>query len=154
MANKSLQDTYAPKTICFGCGPANTQGLQIKSFVQGDEVVAQWRAQPHHQAFPGILGGGIIGALLDCHCNWAAVHHLMNLNQLDHPPCTVTSVYAIKLMRPTPIDGVIELRAKVISATNDRATVFGELSAAGKVCASCEATFIAVKEGHPAFARW
>ena len=40
MTGNSLQDTYAPESICFGCGPANTQGLRIKSFVQGNEVVA------------------------------------------------------------------------------------------------------------------
>ena len=28
----SVQDKYAPNSICFGCGPANKKGLQIKSF--------------------------------------------------------------------------------------------------------------------------
>ena len=32
---KSLQETYAPKSVCFGCGPANPEGLHIRSFVQG-----------------------------------------------------------------------------------------------------------------------
>ena len=39
MQTKSLQDTYAPTSICFGCGPANEKGLRIKSFVDGDTVV-------------------------------------------------------------------------------------------------------------------
>ena len=65
----SLQDTYAPHNACFGCGAANEQGLRIKSHVEGDEVVARWRPEPHHQAFPGVLNGGIIGTLLDCHSN-------------------------------------------------------------------------------------
>jgi hypothetical protein len=72
---KSLQETYAPANECFGCGPANPKGLQIRSFEQGDEVVAEWTPQKHHEAFPGVLNGGIIGALLDCHCNWAAIMH-------------------------------------------------------------------------------
>ncbi len=74
---KSLQDTYAPQNRCFGCGPANEKGLRIKSFVEGDTVVAEWRPEPHHLAFEGILNGGICGALLDCHSNWTAAHHLM-----------------------------------------------------------------------------
>ena len=63
---RSLQETYSPAGICFGCGPANDKGLQINSFVDGDEVVATWTPEPQHQAFPGMLNGGIIGALLDC----------------------------------------------------------------------------------------
>jgi hypothetical protein len=69
----SLQERYAPSLRCFGCGPANPEGLHVRSFVGGDGVlVATWRAGPHHEAFPGVLNGGIIGTLLDCHCNWAA----------------------------------------------------------------------------------
>ena len=60
----SLQDRFAPNNACFGCGPANAKGLRIKSFVQGDVVVAEWRAEKHHEAFPGMLNGGITGALV------------------------------------------------------------------------------------------
>ncbi|HIN45717.1 MAG TPA: PaaI family thioesterase, partial [Candidatus Marinimicrobia bacterium] len=63
MRDKSLQLTFAPKSICFGCGPANKEGLRINSFVDGDSVVAEWSAEKHHEAFPGVLNGGIIGAL-------------------------------------------------------------------------------------------
>ena len=38
--SQSLQDQFAPTLICFGCGPANQQGLQIKSFSRGDQVIA------------------------------------------------------------------------------------------------------------------
>src|SRR5213082_762607 len=99
---QSLQEKYASKSICFGCGPANEKGLKIGSQVEGDKVVADWTPQKHHEAFPGVLNGGIIGALLDCHSNWTASWHLMNKTGADHPPCTVTADYAIKLLRPTP----------------------------------------------------
>src|SRR3990167_1787136 len=95
----SLQDQFATKSICFGCGPANTQGLQIKSFVEGDRVIAHFLPQRFHAAFPGILNGGIIGALLDCHCNWAASYFYMQENKLTVPPCTVTAEYSIQLKR-------------------------------------------------------
>ena len=151
---KSLQETYAPGNICFGCGPANEKGLRIRSFAQGDEVVAEWRAEPHHQAFPGMLNGGIVGALLDCHSNWAATYHLMKKGGLDHPPCTVTADYAVKFMRPTPVDALIHLKARVVDSKDDRATVEAELIANDKVCATCRGTFVAVKPGHPAYHRW
>ena len=150
----SLQEQFAPRNVCFGCGPANPDGLHIRSFAQGDEVVAEWKPQQKYEAFPGVLNGGIIGSLLDCHCNWTAAHHLMKQGQSDQLPCTVTAEYSIKLLRPTPTCGPISLSAKVVESTTDRATVEGILSAGGKVCATCRGVFVAVKEGHPAFHRW
>jgi len=154
MENISLQERYSPSSICFGCGPANEKGLHIRSFAEGDEVVATWHAEPHHQAFPGMLNGGIIGALLDCHSNWAAAYFLMKRDALDHAPCTVTAEFHVKLLRPTPVDGPIELRARVVDSSQDRATVEAELIAGGKICDTCRGVFVAVKEGHPAYHRW
>jgi acyl-coenzyme A thioesterase PaaI-like protein len=155
VSGESLQDRYAPKSICFGCGPANDQGLHIKSFVEGDAVVASFTPAPHHHAFPGIVNGGILGALLDCHSNWAAAHHLMQKAGLDAPPCTVTADFHVKLRRPTPM-GPLQIRAQVneTESTGDRAVVEAEILAGGEVTARCKGTFVAVKEGHPAFHRW
>lgn len=152
--NKSLQETYAPNGICFGCGVKNEKGLRIRSFPAGDEVVCEWHAEPHHQAFPGMLNGGIIGALLDCHSNWAAAWFLMNQAGKTEPDCTVTADFHVKLKRPTPFDATIYLKAKVVESTEDKAVVEAELIAGEKVCATCRGTFVAVKEGHPAYHRW
>lgn len=154
MNNKSIQETYAKKSICFGCGPANEKGLRIRSFEKVGEYFCEWNAEKHHEAFPGMLNGGIIGSLLDCHSNWAAAHFLMFKNEKDQPDCTVTANYSIKLLRPTPSDAKIFLNAKVVESTEDRATVEAELIANDKVCATCKGLFVAVKEGHPAYHRW
>lgn len=151
----SLQERYAPNNACFGCGPANDQGLRIRSMPQGDVVVAEWTAQPHHQAFPGVLNGGIIGSLLDCHSNWTAAYVLMKQAGADSPPCTVTADYAIKLLRPTPMDGPVKLEARAVEVKDDRAVIEATLTGSnGKLCATCRGTFVAVKEGHPAYHRW
>ena len=42
----SLQDRYAPQGRCFGCGPTNERGLRIKSRLEGDVLVASWKAEP------------------------------------------------------------------------------------------------------------
>ena len=154
MPDKSIQETYAPNMACFGCGPANENGLHVRSFADGDEVVAVWQPQTKYEAFPGMLSGGIIGTLLDCHCNWTAAWHLMNKAGLDHPPCTVTAEYSIKLLRPTPSDKAVRLVARVVESTDDRAIVEGELIAHEKITATCRGTFVAVKPGHPAYYRW
>ena len=152
----SVQEIFAPDNGCFGCGPANAKGLRIRSFlnVAGDALEAEWRAEPHHQAFPGVLNGGICGALLDCHSNWAAAMHLMRRSAATSPPCTVTSDFSVTLKRPTPMDTALMLSARVVESTADRAVVLATLSAGGKVTATCRGTFVAVREGHPAFHRW
>jgi len=150
----SLQEKYSPNGICFGCGPANEKGLHIRSFPDGDEVVAEWRAEPHHQAFPGVLNGGIIGALLDCHSNWTAAYFLMKRDGKTEAPCTVTAEFHEKLLRPTPSDVLMTLNARIVESSEDRATVEAELIANGKVCDTCRGVFVAVGEGHPAFHRW
>jgi acyl-coenzyme A thioesterase PaaI-like protein len=154
MPGKSVQETYAPSNRCFGCGPANDKGLRIRSFVEGDELVAEWKPEPHHLAFDGILNGGICGALLDCHSNWMAAIHLMKARGLDAPPCTVTAEYDVKLKRPTPMDGPVLVRAKVAESSGDQVAVEATLTANGKVTATCRGTFVAVREGHPAYHRW
>jgi acyl-coenzyme A thioesterase PaaI-like protein len=152
--SESLQERYAPASICYGCGPANAQGLHVRSLVDGDTLVADWMPSPHHEAFPGMVNGGIIGSILDCHCNWAAAWHLMQQAGLEHPPCTVTAHYTIDMKRPTPSGHLLHLVAAVVEATADRCTVEATLEADGRVTATCRGLFVAVKPGHPAYHRW
>jgi acyl-coenzyme A thioesterase PaaI-like protein len=151
---QSLQDRFAPHHRCFGCGPSNAQGLRLKSFVEGDEVVCEWQPEKHHEAFDDVLSGGICGTLLDCHSNWTAAWHLMNRNGLDSPPCTVTAEFHVKLRKPTPTDAPVILRAKVVESSASKAVVEATLSAHGEVTCTCRGVFVAVKEGHPAYQRW
>jgi acyl-coenzyme A thioesterase PaaI-like protein len=150
----SLQERYAPESVCYGCGPANELGLHIRSFPETDEVVADWQPLPHHHAFDGVLNGGVIGTLLDCHSNWTAAYHLMGKRGADRPPTTVTADFHVRLLKPTPTDSPVRLRAHVVDSTDDRATVEATLESEGVVTATCRATFVAVKPGHPAYDRW
>lgn len=155
MDGKCLQEIYAPENMCFGCGPKNDKGLRIRSFAEADDaLVARFRPEPHHLAFPGVLNGGICGALLDCHSNWAAAYFLMKASGATAVPCTVTADFAVKLKRPTPLDGELIVRAKVVEPEADRAVVEATIEAAGKITATCRGLFVAVKEGHPAYHRW
>ena len=55
MNKKSVQEEYAPNSICFGCGPANTKGLQIKSYRTDDGLEMEFECDEKHQAFPGVI---------------------------------------------------------------------------------------------------
>jgi acyl-coenzyme A thioesterase PaaI-like protein len=174
----SLQDRFAPHNACFGCGPQNQKGLRLKSHVAADgSLVATFHPEPHHEAFPGVLNGGIIGALLDCHSNWTAAYALMLARGEATPPCTVTAEFHVKLRHPTPTDVPVALVARAVQLSGgsrgpraavtasvtattteaplpDRCTVDAELSSGGKVTATCHGLFVAVSEGHPAYHRW
>lgn len=156
MQGKSLQEIHALQSICFGCGPSNKEGLHVRSFEtpEHDALVAVWTPQAHHEAFPGVLNGGIIGALLDCHSNWTAAWALMKRDKTGHPPCTVTAEFSVKLLRPTDSRSSVELHAAPVQLEGDRAVIEAKMVSKGKVCATCRGTFVAVKEGHPAFYRW
>lgn len=154
------QDRYAPHSICFGCGPANKEGLRIKSHWEGDpkssegRFVMSYTPLPHHQAFPGVVNGGILGTLLDCHSNWTAATGLMHKWGWSEPQCTVTADFHVKLKRPTPAGKHVTLSAKIETISEDRATIFCDVTCEGKITATCTGTFVAVKEGHPAWHRW
>jgi acyl-coenzyme A thioesterase PaaI-like protein len=151
---QSLQDTYGSKCVCYGCGPANQQGFQIKSYVDGAKVVATYHPKAHHHAFPNVLNGGVIGTLLDCHCNWAAAWYLMQDQKLETTPCTVTAEYTIKLLRPTPMDTELKLEAELEKIEGNKAFINGKIIANDKVCDTCHGIFVAVEPGHPAYHRW
>jgi acyl-coenzyme A thioesterase PaaI-like protein len=150
----SLQQEYAPGSICYGCGPANPAGLHIESIPDGDGLVAVWSAQPQHEAFQGAINGGIIGCLFDCHCNWTAAWHLMRQDGADKPPCTVTAQYSVKFLKPTPSSRPVTIRSRVVDSAADRATVEATLESDGVISATARGTFVAVRPGHPAYHRW
>ncbi len=161
-APEADQDRFAPHSICYGCGPANPDGLQIKSHWEGTPdngaFVMTFDPIAAHQAFPGVLNGGILGALLDCHSNWCAATAIMHHHKWDRPDCTVTADFHVKLKRPTPYPGRLTVKARPISI-DDRvckveAEVWAEVKGEQKITATCTGTFVAVTEGHPAYHRW
>jgi acyl-coenzyme A thioesterase PaaI-like protein len=149
-----VQRQFAPNSICFGCGPANEKGLQIDSYRCEKGLELRFTPNDEHQAFPGMINGGIIGSLMDCHGNWAAAVALMDGHNLEEIPCTVTANYSISLRRPTPAGVELYILAEIEELFEDRAKVKMTLSANDKICATGEGLFVAVKEGHPAFHRW
>ena len=154
MGEECVQKKHAPNSICFGCGPANAEGLQIKSYPIENGLKMTFETEDMHQAFPGMINGGIIGTLMDCHGNWTAAMAIMESRKDTEPPCTVTARYSIKLRRPTPHGVPLEITSQVESLDGDRAEISMKLIANGELCAQGDGLFVAVKEGHPAWHRW
>lgn len=154
MGENCVQQEYAPNSICYGCGPANKDGLRIESHRIDNGLIMEYLPKDSHQAFPGMINGGIIGTLLDCHGNWTAAVGLMDKNNLSEPPCTVTASYSVVLKRPTPVGVKLIVTSQIIEVDGDKVMVDLVLTANGKVCATGNGLFVAVKEGHPAYHRW
>ena len=137
MTELCLQERFSPASRCFGCGPANPHGLRIRSFVKGQTVLASWQPAEHHQAFPGMLNGGIIGTLLDCHSNWTAAYTLMKARAATSPPCTVTAEFHVKLQAVTPLGPPLRLVARATEVRSSSVVVEAELFAEGQLTATC-----------------
>jgi acyl-coenzyme A thioesterase PaaI-like protein len=76
---------------CFGCGPLNPDGLQLK-FEPGPEgSVAFYEVPPRFQSWSGMAHGGIVSLMLDEAVGWAAWH-------AGHPG--VTGRLQVSLRRP------------------------------------------------------
>jgi acyl-coenzyme A thioesterase PaaI-like protein len=146
----AIQDLI-PRNHCWGCGPDNDHGLQLKSFIDGDECLATWQPGPPFFAGPThVLNGGIIAALIDCHSICTAIADLYRTEgrAIGEPPdlwCATASL-SITYRRPVPIDRPLELRARVIGRGGRRSTVECALSSGGEECARGEAVAVRVPE--------
>ena len=155
MDSRSLQERFAPKGRCFGCGPANGLGLRIQSREAGDgTVVAEWQARPEHEAFDGYINGGILGTLIDCHSNWTAIAALQAAGWASDAPSTVTAELTVRFRRPTPSARPIRLVGRAMEVAPDRVSVETSVEVDGVVTARGQAVFVPVGPGHPAYGRW
>lgn len=136
---------------CFGCGALNEQGLQIKSFWAGEDVVCAWRPKPHHIGHPGILYGGMIASVIDCHCIWTAVAHAHRAAgvEIDGTPrfAYVTAALSVNYRKPVPIDSAIDLRARVVQSGERKAIVKCTVTCRGVVCADAELVAVRMPAG-------
>ena len=142
-APSSLQDRYFPDLPCFGCGPSNADGLQLKSF-EGEDglVVAEFTPWPEHDNGLGFLNGGIISTVLDCHSAAAVTHEAF---ERGWPPIGdallpyVTAGLDVRYLRPAPLHETVSLVARVREASESEITAEVWLEWDGKERARAEA---------------
>lgn len=135
---------------CHGCGAANERGLRLKSYWDGDDAVASWRAEPHHcGGTQSNLNGGIIASLIDCHSLNLAIAHAYRAagRPIGSVPRIgyVTASLQVTYAKPTPIDQPIELRARMTKLEQRKAWISCTLSAVGEVRAVGEVLGVRVE---------
>ena len=120
MSRSSLQDQYFPDLPCFGCGPANERGLRLKSFDDGDLVVAEFEPWPEHDNGLGYLNGGIIATVLDCHSAAVVTHEAFTRGWPPLPGAALPYVTAgldLQYLRPAPLDETVRLVGRILTAS-------------------------------------
>ena len=136
MSAVAIQDQLYPDLTCFGCGPANERGLQLKSYREGDLIVARFTPWPEHDNGIGFLNGGIIATLLDCH-SAAAVFATADQNGWERLGGSafsfITAGINVEYLRPAPLDDTVELRARILSASEPEIVCEDELWWDGKI---------------------
>ncbi len=136
----SVQESWPEEaTFCWGCGKNNEHGLKLKSYWNEDETIATWEPKDHHLAFPGILNGGIIATLIDCHATGTAnaAAHKSSKDELSHF-MYVTASLSVKFLRPTPLHRPVTLKARVTDISDKRIAVYCELYSDDTLCATGE----------------
>lgn len=143
MTDKPFQDYYPDNfAVCYGCGRLNEHGLQIKSYWDGDETVCTFSPRPYHTAVPGYVYGGLIASLIDCHSTGsaaAAAYRAAGRPMDTEPPLRfVTASLHVDYVKPTPIEGPLELRSQIKEVKGRKVVVSTTLSVHGTVCARGE----------------
>lgn len=140
----SIQDRLFPDMSCFGCGPANPKGLQLKSFVSDGVITANFTPWPEHDNGLGNLNGGIISTLLDCH---SAAAVLLEADERGWGPLPgaqlayVTAGLDVRYLRPAPLHEPVELHAVLRHIDEPEMTAEAELVWDGKVRATATAVW-------------
>lgn len=109
-----VQEAYTPESACFGCGPVAPDGLRLRSFRVPGGLEASVILDPKFCAFPGIINGGIVSALFDCHGNWTAAIALMDRGCLPKPPLTLTYEMLVTFDEPTPPGEPLIVRSEIV----------------------------------------
>ena len=151
MTGNAFQDYYPDNVAhCYGCGRLNEQGLQIKSYWDGDETVCHFRPRPYHTAIPGYVYGGLIASLIDCHSTGtaaAAAYRAAGREMDTEPPFRfVTALLHVDYVRPTPLEGPLTVRAQVKEIKGRKVVVTSQLYAGGEICARGEVVAVQMPE--------
>ena len=139
MSARAIQDFYPDDfSHCYGCGRLNEHGYQLKSYRDGDAVVARFEPEAWHLSVPGFTYGGLIASLIDCHAmaTAAAATYRKEGREPGTEPALryVTGRLCVDYLKPTPI-GPLDLSGRAREVGARKVLVDVELSAGGQVTA-------------------
>ena len=134
---------------CYGCGAWNEKGLKIKSFWEKDEAVCIFQPKNYHAAMPpDVLNGGTISTLIDCHCVCSSIADAYQIENREigegEDIWYATGSLKIDFKKPTPLDGPITIRAKIIERKL-KSTFFNAKFYSHKGDLTCEGEVLSIR---------
>jgi len=144
----SLQERAAPDFICYCCGPAHPTGLRIRSFWAPDGVHVVTRHTPRAEftGFPGLVYGGLLAMLVDCHSGWTAMahHYRQEGREPDSKPridC-VTGHMDIDYRKATPLGVELTIKARIEGPVARKSRVLCEIWAGDVLTVTGDSIFV------------
>jgi acyl-coenzyme A thioesterase PaaI-like protein len=149
MTPSAIQDHFSgDHTICYGCGSNNPHGLHIRTHWDGHVGTFRFTPEDYHTAFPGVVYGGLIASLFDCHCIGTAIAAAYQAE--GRPPGSmpaimyVTANLNVNYRRPTPMDRELLLTARIIETKGKKSVVGCTLTENETECANARVIGIRV----------
>jgi acyl-coenzyme A thioesterase PaaI-like protein len=133
-----IQAFYPPGArVCFGCGIDHPSGLHLETLWDGEKGVCRFSPPKDQLGYPGLVYGGLIASLIDCHSigTATAAAFAAEGRQPGSEPMIVHVTGSLKVdyLLPTPMGPELLLEARVRSVERGRSLVECSLSAAGQV---------------------
>lgn len=150
LESPALQDLAHADGICYGCGPAHPSGLHIKSrwHQDGVHVVARITPSEVFVGWPGLVYGGLLAMLVDCHSNWTAMayHYRAQGREPGSLPAIhcVTGHLGLDFLKPTPLARELTLTARVEGEVARKTRVLCEVHAGEVLTARGDSVFVQV----------
>ncbi|QVM89640.1 PaaI family thioesterase [Pseudomonas entomophila] len=146
----SLQALAAPEGICYGCGCSHPSGLHLQSHWDTDGVHLLCRHTPDatFTGWPGLVYGGLLAMLVDCHSNWTAMacHYRAEGREAGSLPridC-VTGQLGLTYLKPTPMGVELLLKARVEGEVGRKSRVICEVWAGDVLTVLADSVFVRV----------
>ena len=143
----SLQERLP--VYCFGCGVLNAKGLQIRSRWRGDECVCRWQPGIEHIGHPGLVYGGTIASVVDCHAIWTALSHACAVEGLELSRDALSFAYVtgrltVNYLKPADIAQPLVLSARVVEHGARKSLVSCRVMQGDATCATAEVVAVRV----------
>ncbi|MFO1137384.1 MAG: PaaI family thioesterase [Rhodoblastus sp.] len=146
----SIQDRAAPDFTCFCCGPAHPTGLRIKSHwaADGVHVVTKHTPRDEFLGFPGLVYGGLLAMLVDCHSGWTnmAYHYRAEGREPETKPridC-VTGKINLEYLKATPLGVELTILGRVEGELARKSRVLCEIWAGDVLTVKADSIFVRV----------
>jgi len=152
MGEASAIQDQIPDNHCFGCGPHNGHGLQIKSYWSGDDTSrCEFTPEQHQCAGPTqYLNGGIIATVIDCHTICTAIadgyRQAGRATGSGDKIWYATGKLDVNYRAPALIDAPAILEATIVERGPKKTRLTCTLSSGGRVCATAEVIAVRVPD--------